>query len=142
MKKKILIFVVLCLVSCSAEVRLNRLLERHPWLKIPDTVVFRDTLIEPMIQADTLFLPYRVDDTMVIEKDRLEVRIRRIHDTLYIRGKCKSDTLVITRKIPVEKIRIIQPDKQSALIQRIPWIVAGFISLCCLIIFLIIKLKS
>ena len=142
MKKQILIFVVLCLMSCSAEVRLNRLLSRHPELKIPDTVIFGDTLIEPMIQADTLLFAGRLDDTVFIEKDRLEVSIRRIHDTLYIRGKCKADTLIIIRKIPVEKIRIVKPDKLSAFIGEIPWLAAGLIMLCVLTIVLVIKFKK
>jgi len=134
---KILFILFLCLIaSCSPSYRLNRLLALHPEFKIPDTLFIRDSLIVPQVQVDTILDFKTIRDTVVIQKDRLQVKIHRIHDTLFLIGKCKGDTVYITRKIPVEKIKIVKPDYLDNFISKLPWIVIGF----TIVIFLIIWL--
>jgi hypothetical protein len=77
-----------------------------------------------------------VRDTVIIQKDRLQVKIHRIHDTLFLTGKCKSDTIYITRKIPVEKTKIFKADKIDNLISKLPWIVIGFVFLVLLFVYI------
>ena len=134
---KILFILFLCLiVSCSPSYRLNRLVALHPELKVPDTLFIRDSLIVPQIQVDTMLDINTIRDTVIIQKDRLQVKLSRIHDTLFLTGRCKGDTVYITRKIPVEKIKIVKADKIDNLISKLPWIVIGVICLMLLLVFI------
>jgi len=137
---KISLLLVLSIqTGCSPSARLNRFLTRHPELMIPDTIVISDTMTIPQVEADTAFYLDSIHDTIILHKDRLEITINRIHDTLYIRGKCKADTIIIHRSIPVEKIKIVKSDKLDQLISKIPWIISGLI--CLLISAIIIFVK-
>ena len=75
-------------------------------------------------------------DTVIIQKDRLQIKLSKIHDTLFLTGKCKGDTVYITRKISVEKIKIVKADKVDNLISKLPWLVIGFICLVLLFVFI------
>jgi len=123
-----LLLVLSILTGCSPSARLNRLLTRHPELTIPDTIVISDTMTIPQVEADTVIYLDSIHDTIILQKERLEITIKRIHDTLYIRGKCKADTVIIRRTIPVEMIKIVKPDKLDNLIASIPWLVSGLIT--------------
>ena len=123
--------------SCSPTHRLNRLLALHPELKIPDTIFINDTLTTPQYEADTIIYIDSIHDTIILQKDRLEVKVHRLHDTLFIRGKCKADTIYINRRFPVEKIKIVRPDKLDNLISAIPWLISGFIAFLALGFFLL-----
>jgi len=126
---KITLLLVLSIqTGCSPSARLNRLLTRHPELKIPDTIVINDTMTIPQVESDTIIYIDSIRDTVILQKDRLEITLNRIHDTLYIRGKCKADTIIIHRSIPVEKIKVVKPDKLDNLIAAIPWLISGFIT--------------
>ena len=127
---KITLLLVLSIqTGCSPSARLNRLLTRHPELKIPDTIVINDTMTIPQVEADTIIYIDSIRDTVILQKDRLEITLNRIHDTLYIRGKCKADTVIMNRTIPVEKIKIVKPDKLDNLIAAIPWLISGLITI-------------
>lgn len=93
----------------------------------------------PQVEADKVFHLDSIHDTIILQKDRLEITLNRIHDTLYVRGKCKADTIIIHRTIPVEKIKILKPDKLDQLISKIPWIVSGLISLFIFTIIVFLK---
>ena len=135
MKLTPFLLLILLLSSCSPQYRLNRLLALHPELKIPDTLFIRDSVIVPQVQVDTILDFKTIRDTVVIQKDRLQIKLSKIHDTLFLTGKCKGDTVYITRKIPVEKIRIVKPDYLDNFISKLPWIVIGLICLVLLFVF-------
>jgi len=137
----LLLLLIFILTSCSPQKRLSRLVNHHPELKITDTLHIRDTIPIPMVQADTLLHIDSLFDTVTLKKDRLSVSILRLHDTLYLQGKCEADTIFIDRKIPVERIITVKPDRVGQLISRIPWLVVGLISIILLILFLIIRFK-
>lgn len=121
---KILFILFPCLiVSCSPSYRLNRLLALHPELKIPDTLFIRDSLIVPQVQVDTMLEFKTIRDTVVIHKDRLQIKLSKIHDTLFLTGKCKSDTVYITRKILIEKIKTVKPSYINYLFNIVRWLV-------------------
>jgi len=141
---KIAILVILCgnvLTSCSPSTRLAHLLGNHPELITPDTLFIRDTVPLPLIQADTSWHIDSLSDTVFLTKDRLEVSLQRLLDTIYLQGKCNADTIYLEHQIPVEKIKLVKQDKLDKLISQIPWIVAGIIAVVLLIIVLFIRLK-
>jgi hypothetical protein len=138
-----LVMVALC-VGCSPSRRLKRLVAHHPELLRADTITFRDTVAVPGVVADTAVLLHVergswdvardtchvVRETVRLERGRLEVLVRRVHDTLFIRGKCKADTVVIRRKIPVTRIVVAEPRK--------PWVLWGVIGLLSMVVFVMI----
>jgi len=136
----ILIFLIIA-TGCSPSHRLNRLLALHPELKIPDTILIKDTLTTPQYEADTVIHIDSIHDTVIVQKDKLEIKLKRIHDTLYIQGKCKADTVIVQRIIPVEKIKVVKVDKLDNLIQNIPWIVAGLIFTILFLGLIVLKFK-
>ena len=77
-----------------------------------------------------------IPDTVIIRKDRLQIKLRKINDTLFLTGNCKGDTVYITRKIPVEKIKIVKPYRLDNFISKLPWMVIGFICLILLFVFI------
>jgi hypothetical protein len=95
----------------------------------PYTILISDTMTIAQVETDTVFYLDSIHDTIFRHKDRLEITLNRIHDTLYIRGKCKADTVIIHRTVPVEKIKIVKPDKLDQLISKIHWIISGLIFL-------------
>ena len=136
-----LILMTILLISCSPQKRLSRLVNHHPELKIIDTLLIRDTIPIPMIQADTLLHIDSLFDTVTFKKDRLKFSVLRLHDTLYLQGACEADTIFVDRKIPIERIITVKPDRVDLLISRIPWLVVGLISIILLILFLIIRFR-
>ncbi len=136
MKSTLPFFMIFLLTSCSPQYRLNRLIALHPELKTADTLFIRDSVIVPQVQVDTMFDYKTIRDTVIIQKDRLQVKLSRIHDTLFLTGKCKGDTVYIIRKIPVEKIKIVKPDYLDNFISKLPWIVIGFICMVLLFVFI------
>ena len=132
MKAKIFLVVLFC-AACSPQARLARLLHRNPTLAVCDTLTLHDTLISPLVKIDTSASWRRLTDTLYLERGRLEVRVSRIHDTIHVTGRCKADTVVINRRVPVEKIRLVKADNRGALIGKIPWIAACVIAICVVI---------
>ena len=135
-----LVMVALC-VGCSPQRRLARLVERHPEVLRADTITVRDTVAVPGVMADTA-VPWDVArdtwavgrDSVFLERGRLEVVVRRVHDTLFIRGKCKADTVFIRRKIPFTKIVVQEPRKL--------WVLWGVIGLLVAMVFVMLFRKS
>ena len=115
---QVVIFVLFC-AACSPQARLARLLHRHPELAVRDTLTLSDTLITPMVTADTVVCIERLYDTITLDRGKLQVALCRLADTIYVTGRCKADTVVITRQVAVEKIRLVKPDIRAALIARI-----------------------
>ena len=121
--------------------RLAHLLEHHPELIIPDTLFIQDTIPLPLIQADTSWHIDNLRDTAFLTKDRLEVSLQRLLDTIYLKGKCNADTIYLEHQIPVEKIKLVKKDKIDQLIDQIPWIAVGIIALILLIVLLLIRAR-
>lgn len=112
--KKILIYFILLFIitSCSearkfrrAEKKIYRLTQKYPDLLKKDTLHDTFSIITPEVRYDTQFVD-KPGDTTYINNGKLEIKYVRIGDTTYIEGKCKSDTIVQTVEIPVERIVI------------------------------------
>ena len=119
-------FVILSLPSCSPQKRLERFLNRHPEFRHPDTLIVRDTLITPIVQADTTLHIEQLYDTVVLEKERLQVKLLRKLDTLYLNGTCLPDTIYYEKQIPVEKIKLI---KEPLNLKPVLWLLGALIIL-------------
>lgn len=109
-KKIAFLLLLVLLASCSPIKRHARLVKKYPFVHKTDTVILTDTLsiIVPKVQKDTVMLLdsfiVALKDTIVIEKDKLKVRITQVHDSIYIDAKCDTVYLdkIIERKVPIK----------------------------------------
>jgi len=105
-KKIAFLLLLVLLASCSPIKRHARLVKKYPFVHKTDTVVLVDTLsiIVPKVQKDTVMLLdsfiVALKDTIVIEKDKLKVRITQVHDSIYIDAKC--DTVYLDKVVEIE----------------------------------------
>jgi hypothetical protein len=105
-KKIAFLLLLVLLASCSPIKRHARLVKKYPFVHKTDTVVLTDTLsiIVPKVQKDTVMLLdsfiVALKDTIVIEKDKLKVRITQVHDSIYIDAKC--DTVYLDKVVEIE----------------------------------------
>lgn len=121
----------LLLSSCSAERRLQRLVERHPELQRTDTVTVD---IRIPIPADTIREVVTLHDTVTVENERQVVRIVRVPtgspcDTvpalLDVDAVVKPDTIWATREVYVDRIVPCPPGKRVAAWWRTVALVLG-----------------
>jgi len=91
------------LASCSPQKRFTRLITKHPELIETDTIVRYDTVrvIVPKVEHDTSFMVKELYDTVYIEKDRLRVKLWRVHDTVEVNARCETDTVTMIREVKV-----------------------------------------
>ena len=112
MKKYIFsILILLLLLSCSPQKRLHRLVKKHPELTQLDTIKIIDTVIVPGTNIDTVFHSSLLHDTVTITKENLQIKLIEINDTIYLNADVKTDTVIIERKIPIERIIHVEPEK-------------------------------
>ena len=122
---------VLLLTSCSAQWHLKKAMQKDPSILEKDTLVVTDTVVvPPVVTTDTVIS--KQQDTIVVEKERLKVRVIRNVDTLIIDAKCDSDTIVQTIEVPFEKIVYVEQETFFEKIQRLVFyfallLVAGLI---------------
>jgi len=103
MKWLVKLILLSLLTSCSAQWHLSKAIKKDPTILAKDTLVVQDTVVvPPVVITDTVTT--KQHDTIVVEKDRLKVRIVKKLDTLIIEGQCASDTIVRTIEIPYEKV--------------------------------------
>lgn len=98
----LLLFIVL-LSSCSAEWHIRRAIKKNPRILRADTIQVHDTLYVPQVHYDTTIISKPID-TVLIEKERLRIKITRHYDTLRVEGVCLADTIFNEKKIPYNKI--------------------------------------
>ena len=95
---------LVALTSCSASFHLRRAIQKDPTIIQPEIVQVVDTvIITPSERVETTFVALPID-TITIEKERLRIKIRRIHDTLRVEGECRSDTITITETIELPPV--------------------------------------
>jgi len=124
----VMIVIILALLAssftaCSPQRRLQRLVAHYPELLQADTLLVCDTLISAAITADTAVPLTHLADTVVITRDRLEIKLYKIHDTIHVKGICKADTIVRELRVPVEKIKLVK--SEGGVLSKVLWIVVG-----------------
>ena len=99
------VFMLMTLLSgCSAEKRLQRLVNRNPQLLQYDTVKITDTAYTDRVVADTFYSIHAIQDTVLLEKEKLRIKTVYKNDTLYVSGECESDTVIMYKEVPIEKV--------------------------------------
>jgi hypothetical protein len=86
-----------------AERKIEKLTIKYPQLLKQDTITDTLNVFTSEIKHDTSFID-TTSDTTYIYKDKLRIKYIRVGDTTYIEGECKSDTIIQTVDIPVERI--------------------------------------
>jgi hypothetical protein len=135
-----LLLLAILLTSCSAERRLQRLVERNPDLQRTDTITV--TMRVP-IPADTVRQVVTLTDTVVVENERQVVTIVRVPtgspcDTLPVlmdvQGVVKADTVWASKEVYVDRIVPCPPGKRvaawwrtAALVLAAMWVVFAYL---------------
>ena len=97
---------ILLLVSCSPQKRLNRLISKNPNLIQLDTLIVRDTIVIESYNYDTVTTFKYSDTTIIVNTEK--VLARYYYDTLrqeiWHQIECKEDTIFYEKLVPVEKV--------------------------------------
>lgn len=122
MKWLVQLIIISSLMSCSAQWHLKRAVKKDPMILEKDTLVVTDTVVvPPVVTTDTVIT--KQQDTIVVEKEKLKVRVIRNVDTLIIDAKCDSDTIVKQIEVPFEKVVYVE---QKTFLQKIQGLVFYF----------------
>jgi hypothetical protein len=128
----LLIVLALLQSSCSPQARIQRLLAHHPELSTIDSIHIKDTLIIPGMNLDTSFVFSTIVDSVVLQKDKIHLVLKKIHDTLLIHAAVEKDTVYISRVIPVSKIKVVKESFLTTFKSMLPWLVIALIALIVL----------
>ena len=97
---------LLLLVSCTPQKRLNRLITKHPNLIQLDTLIVRDTIVIESFNYDTITTFKYSDTTIIVNTEK--VLAKYYYDTLrqeiWHQIECKEDTIFYEKLVPVEKV--------------------------------------
>lgn len=119
---------ILLLSSCTPQKRLDRLIRRHPELVRVDSVKIVDTVITRDVSIDTMRV-MNTHDTFIVNRDKLTVQVIRHQDSIYVFGKCASDTVVIERSVPV---KVVESQSDEGVLK---WVVPVLLVIIMLMIF-------
>lgn len=119
-----LLLILIFLVSCSPQNRLNRKVKRAEnyaykhGLVIKDTIKVIDTVVIDNYRIDTLNTFTRHDSVVVFNTDK--VYLKYFYDTLrqeiYHEVICRGDTLIREVLVPVDKVKVIEKDNRFNII--------------------------
>ena len=121
-KSTLVVLLTALLLSCSGEKRAIKKISKAVELtspefvysylvstyKIPDmsydsleiTTIIRDSIrLDTIIRIDTL----KKTDTIQIKNDRMQIKIVRYNDTIYVKGDCVTDTIIREKVVYVTK---------------------------------------
>lgn len=105
--KVIILIASICifsLSSCSADWHIKKAIAKDPTiLNVPEVHVVDTTIIIREISTDGTFVSLPID-TITIEKERLRIEIKRIHDTLIVQGQCKADTIRVVELVELPPV--------------------------------------
>jgi hypothetical protein len=62
---------------------------------------------------DTVFHESKLNDTLIITKEKLKLKLHRIDYTDYVEAEREADTVVVEKKVAVERITIQQNSQSS-----------------------------
>lgn len=127
-----LLLSVLLLSGCSAEYHLKKAVKKDPSILKRDTVIVHDTTVLPsVVLRDTVRL--KEIDTLVLTKEKLNLKIVRVKDTFQIDAECKGDTIIKTISIPIESISYVEKDKWYHKMYRYTFFALVFITIASIL---------
>lgn len=130
-----LLLLVSVLTSCSAHYHLRRAVKKDPSILQKDTITVVDTIVTPPVAlTDTVVLRHM--DTIMIQKDRLKVKIMRSFDTLRVDAICDADTIISIVEVPVERIIYQERETPMQKLQKL-----GLYLLAALVLWKVIEAK-
>jgi hypothetical protein len=100
-----LIAVALIVQSCGASWHLKRAIAKDPTI-LADAIVRVDTTVvtQSIRAVDTLVV--RDTITREIVRDGVQIKVKRIHDTIRVDVVCPPDTIRVVAEVPVEQVVI------------------------------------
>lgn len=100
-----LIGLSLLVQSCGASWHLRRAIAKDPTI-LADAIVRVDTTIvtQSIRAVDTLVV--RDTITREIVREGVQIKVKRIHDTIRVDVVCPPDTIRVVAEVPVEKVVI------------------------------------
>lgn len=122
------IILILFLAACTPQKRLDRLIRRHPELVRVDSVKIVDAVITREVSIDTMRV-MNTHDTFIVNRDRLTVQVIRHQDSIYVFGRCASDTIIIERNVPV---KVVEANSDEGWLK---WVVPVLLVIIMLMIF-------
>ena len=135
MKWYIPILISFILSSCSAQWHLNKAVKKNPLILQKDTVTVVDTIVTlPVALTDTVVL--KDMDTIVVEKERLKVKISRSFDTIRVDAICEADTIISIVEVPVDRIIYQERETPMQKLQKL-----GLYVLLALVLWKVIEAK-
>ena len=130
---KICLTVFFCLLaSCSPEWHLRRAIRKNPMIVKTDTLRVSDTFYTPAVYVTDTFVTEQYD-TIEIIKDKLQIKIVKSNDTIRVTGACKSDTIVRTVSVPVERV-VYKEAKKNKPFEYISSAIWGFAAVLLLVV--------
>lgn len=109
------IVILLLVIGCSPQKRLDRLIRKHPELVKVDTATVIDTVIIPKVTVDTVLKDttyFRLlRDTIVINNDRLTIRQYHTRDSIFITGECKDSIIIREVSVPYQTVKAVTSEK-------------------------------
>jgi hypothetical protein len=92
---------IISLLLCSSCYTKRRAIEKFCQTDTT-TITIHDTIYTETIKADSVFS--ESIDSVIITKDRLVVRYKKIYDKIYLSGECIGDTIYYTKEVKVPHI--------------------------------------
>ena len=91
--------------SCGAQWHLKRAIAKDPTI-LADAIVRVDTMVvtQSIRAVDTLVV--RDTITREIVRDGVQIKVKRIHDTIRVDVVCPPDTVRVVAEVPVEQVVI------------------------------------
>ena len=105
------ISILILIVACSPQKKLNRLIKKHPELLTQDTLslVIHDTIYVENVHYDTTTQLYYHDSTIVVNNEK--VYLKYFYDTLtreiFHEVTCYGDTVYYTKEVPVVVDKVV-----------------------------------
>jgi len=88
------------------------------------------------MKLDTSFVFSTKVDSVVLQKDKLHLVLKKVHDTLVIHAALEKDTVYISKVIPVSKIKVVRESFLTTFKSMLPWLVIALIALIVLAVFI------
>ena len=114
---------VIC-TSCGCEYHLARAKKKCNQSFLSDTTYVRDTIYTTSVERDTTFF-YNQKDTVVIREGKLVMKYFYKDSTVYLRGECLPDTLIIEKQIITNSTEL----KSDPFVKYRLWILGLFLVL-------------
>lgn len=133
MKHIKLILFLLCFTSigCSCEKQMHKLTYKCPELFEPK--IIESVVVIPEYQHDTTFIFTGMTDTLIIEKERVEVRLIRSIDTLKTFITVPADTIIKEVIVEVPK-PVIEKQSGWTVVVKVLSIMLAFIIIMLVIV--------